>query len=226
MADKAYIVANEEQELDVLKKFEQNDLFWLNGAMPTNFVPSKHSASMLFEQFPYIIVEGNEISWINMKQLTDEEIVYDGRKDEKKYKVTQEFMNELIKWRDDKNLDAKTEFIDTFVDGHNIQNIPDVISDWWTEPANPMENNNRMIAIIKWLNGEGVFEVENPHKFVVRSDEIDEDGDYWYVKVSVGLSSTAYSFDSSTKFYTREEAQEWSNSHQLVVEIDEDGNEV
>ena len=82
MVDKAYIVANEEQELDVLKKFEQNDLFWLNGAMPTNFVPSKHSASMLFEQFPYIIVEGNEISWINMKQLTDEEIVYDGRKDE------------------------------------------------------------------------------------------------------------------------------------------------
>ena len=140
------------------------------------------------------------------------------------YKVTQEFMNELVKWRDDKNLDAKKEFIDTFVDGHNIQNIPDVISDWWTEPANPIENNERLIAIIQWLNGEDVFEVEAPYKFVVRST--DKDGDYWYVTTESGMAQYVYFLPCATKFDTREEAQEWANSHQVVVEIDEEGNEV
>jgi len=224
--DKAYIVTNKEQELDVLKKFEQNNLFWLNGAMPTNFVPSKHSASMLFEQFPYIIVEGDEISWINVKQLTDEEIVYDGRNEKNMYKVTQCFMNELIKWRDENDLDAKTGSAYEFVVGDNIQNIPYVIGIWWTDIDNPIENNNRLIAIIQWLNGEDVFEVEAPHKFIVRSDNPDEDGDYLYVQVLKGLTNTSYSSHSAAKFNTREEAQEWANSHQVVVEIDEEGNEV
>lgn len=226
MTDKAYIVANKEQELDVLKKLQQNNLFWLNGAMPTNFVPSKHSASMLFEQFPYIIVEGDEISWINMKQLTDEEIVYDGRNEENMYKVTQEFMNELIKWRDDNDLDTKTSDGYVYVDGRNILNVPDVIDAWWIDPDDPIENNDRLIAMIQWLNGEDVFEVEEPHKFVVRSDVTDEDGDYWYVNMHRGMFRVWYQFGNATRFNTREEAQEWANSHQVVVEIDEEGNEV
>lgn len=226
MTDKAYIVANKKQELDVLKNLQQNDLFWLNGAMPTNFVPSKHSASMLFEQFPYIIVEGDEISWINMKQLTDEEIVYDGRNEEKKYKVTQEFMNELIKWRDDNSLETKTGYMYEAVDGDEIQRLPDLVCIWWNAPSDSNELNNRLIAIIKWLNGEDVFEVEEPHKFVVRNDKPDGYGDYYYVQVLIGVTNRSLLLSGATKFDTREEAQEWANSHQVVVEIDTEGNEV
>lgn len=144
----------------------------------------------------------------------------------KNYKVTQEFMDELIEWRDDNNLDAKTGLVDTFIDGHDINNIPNILDSWWTDPDNPIENNNRLIAILKWLNGKDVFEVEAPHKFVVRSKEPDKDGDYWYVSYYRGSMHTNLYLSKATKFDTREEAQEWANSHQVVVEIDAEGNEV
>lgn len=225
MTGKAYIVANKEQEIDILSKLELDGIYWNAGEYPTDFIPSE-KYDLKFFKFPYALVEDKSIYWLSIDKLKDVEIVYDGRKEVKMYKVTQEFMNELVKWRDDKNLDAKKEFIDTFVDGHNIQNIPDVISDWWTEPANPIENNERLIAIIKWLNGEDVFEVEEPHKFVVRNDTQDYDGDYYYVQIFDGVTDTIYSLNDATKFDTREEAQEWANSHQVVVEIDVEGNEV
>lgn len=142
------------------------------------------------------------------------------------YKVTQEFMNELIKWRDEMNLNAKNEDFGSFVNGNDIQDVPDVVYIWWRRIENSIERNNRLIAIIKWLNGEDVFEVEKPHKFVVRSDKKDNDGYYAYVAVENDMTTAAYTFVNATKFDTREEAQEWANSHQVVVEIDEDGNEV
>lgn len=71
-----------------------------------------------------------------------------------------------------------------------------------------------------------MFEVEEPHKFIVRSDVTDEDGEYWYVNMHRDMSSVWYQFGNATRFNTREEAQEWANSHQVVVEIDADGNEV
>lgn len=161
-----------------------------------------------------------------MKQLTDEEIVYDGRKEEKMYKVTQEFMNELINWRDEMNLNAKNEDFGSFVNGNDIQDVPDVVYICWRRIENSIERNNRLIAIIKWLNGEDVFEVEKPHKFVVRNDTPDYDGDYYYVQSFNGVTNRAFYLESATKFNTLEEAQEWSNSHQVVVEIDAEGNEV
>lgn len=209
MTDKAYIVANKKQELDVLKKFEAKGLVWLSGDDPTELVLSENSLFSSHASFPYALVEkeNNKISWILILQLTDEEIVYDGRKEDEevytRYKVTQEFMNELVEWRDENDLDAKTGSDYAFVVWDNIQNIPYVIGIWWTDPDNTIENNNRLIAIIQWLNGEDVFEVEAPHKFVVRSNDIDEDGDYWYVQLYKGLSNGAYNFGSATKFDTR-----------------------
>lgn len=41
MTDKAYIVANEQQELEVLKKFEENGLVWIGGERPTEWVTSE-----------------------------------------------------------------------------------------------------------------------------------------------------------------------------------------
>ena len=144
----------------------------------------------------------------------------------KKYKVTQEFMNELIEWRDDNNFETETGLADTFIDGRDINNMPNILETWWTDVDNPIENNNRLIAIIQWLNGEDVFEVEEPHKFVVRNDTPDNCGDYWFVHVYKGMSTIDFYISQATKFDTREEAQEWSNSHQVVIEIDAEGNEV
>lgn len=145
----------------------------------------------------------------------------------KKYKVTEVFMNELIEWRDDWNLDAKTGMVYAFVDGNDIQNIRGIVDDWLTGDSDPVESNNRLIAIIQWLNGEDVFEVEATHKFVVRSDKTDSDGEYAYTAIEDGIFTTyRYNVHYATKFDTREEAQEWANSHQVVVEIDAEGNEV
>ena len=82
MTDKAYIVANEEQELDVLNKLEEKGLIWVTGDKPTNFVPSA-KFNLNGMKFPYALIEGEDVSWLFMTQFTDETIVYDGRKEEK-----------------------------------------------------------------------------------------------------------------------------------------------
>ena len=142
------------------------------------------------------------------------------------YKVTQEFVNELIGWRDEMNLNAKNEDFGSFVNGNDIQDVPDVVYIWWRRIENSIERNNRLIAIIQWLNGEDVFEIETPHEFVVRNDTPDYDGDYYYVQIFDGVTDMVLSLEGATKFDTLEEAQEWANSHQVVVEIDADGKEV
>lgn len=220
MTDKAYIVANNKQELYVLNKFEKDGLKWRGNRNPTEFFPSEICL------FPIVLFKGDCITWSFSVNLNIEEIVYDGRKEEKMYKVTQKFMNELIKWRDNQCLGMNAELISLFLDVFHIKNFPDVVDIWWTDPDNTIENNNRLIAIIQWLNGEDVFEVEAPHKFVVRSDKKDHDGCYAYVAVENDMTTAAYAFVNATKFDTLEEAQEWANSHQVVLEIDEDRNKV
>lgn len=223
MTDKAYIVANKEQEFDVLNKLEQNGMLWERGEKPTDWLPSE---KVSFEIFPYTLIEQGYIAWSSTLRNKDRKIVYDGRKEGKKYKVTQDFVNELIKWRDDNSLETKTGYMYESVDGDEIQLLPDIVDIWWTASNNSIERNNRLIAIIQWLNGEDVFEVEAPHKFVVRSNEPDYDGDYWYVLYHDGSMHTVLTLSKATKFDAREIAKEWANSHQVVVEIDEEGNEV
>lgn len=144
----------------------------------------------------------------------------------KKYKVTKEFMDELVEWQDSKNLDATSGYGFSYMVSGDLAELPYVVDDWWIEDKNPIERNKRLIAIISWLNGEEVFEVEEPHKFVVRSDKTDNDGDYAYVIIKGGVTSYGYYYRRATKFDTYEEASEWANSHQVVVEVDEDGKEV
>lgn len=78
MTGKTYIVASKQQELDVLKKFEENGLVWIGGEQPTEFVTSEGG---LFVSFPYMLIEREDgkISWSAMDQLEDETVVYDGR---------------------------------------------------------------------------------------------------------------------------------------------------
>lgn len=225
MTDKTYIVANKQQELDILKKLERKGVFWRTGRNATDFVTSENGVFNKFFSFPYALIENKFIIWSTIEQIEDKTIVYDGRKEEKMYKVTQEFMNKLIEWRDEQDINAETRDLYAFVCGNNISKLPYVIENWWVDLDDPIDNNNRLIAIIQWLNGEDVFEVEEPHKFVVRSKEIHSDGYYSYVKV-VDQMALNTDYNLAMKFDTQEEAQEWANSHQVVVEIDAEGNEV
>ena len=131
-----------------------------------------------------------------------------------KYVVSQEFMNELEDWK----LDTVGT---TFINGDDIKKLPYVINVWWFNfDASDKEYNNRIIAIIRWVNGEDVFEVEKPKKWVVRSKE--HDGQYFYGKLLLANNNTVfmgYSFANATRFDTKEEAESWANSHQEVVEV-------
>lgn len=227
MTDKAYIVANKQQELEVLKIFEEKGFPWNACESAMSFVPSERF-NFNESNFPYMLMITNDnVWWSVIKETENQTIVYDGRKEEKMYKVTQEFMNELIKWRDNNNLDFTSGDTNLFIAGYEIQEFPDIVDVWRTDADSSAENNNRLISILKWLNGEDVFEVEDPHKFVVRSEHTDRDGDFIYVGVDCEIFTTyRCDLNCATKFNTREEAQEWANSHQVVVEIDEEGNEV
>ena len=216
--DKAYIVANEEQEREVLDKLEREGFTWWGGDNLTENMPSK----LFHTQFPYtIFVRKNTVTFNRLSKLEDEEIVFDGRKEEQmsdKYVVSQEFMNELEDWKKRGNTEVY------FVGSYDISMLPIDVIRWWDYPEiNNSEQNNRLIAIIRWVNGEDVFEVEKPKKWVVRSKETDEDGDYHYVDLdnfkNLKSVSTIYGLDFATKFDAKEEAQSWANSHQEVVEV-------
>ncbi|MCS9997141.1 hypothetical protein EFL81_09990 [Weissella confusa] len=136
------------------------------------------------------------------------------------YKVTQKFMDELMVLTEVRRIDATSHAVSNTFRYQDFRAFGNNITEWHLEPSDPIERNNRLIAIIQWLNGEDVFEVEEPHKFIVRSDKNDDDGDYAYVLVESGMPFTSCVLGFATKFDTREEAQEWASSHQVVVEID------
>jgi len=142
-----------------------------------------------------------------------------------RYKVTQAFMDALTNWENINNLNT------TFIIGDDIDIFPDAVRRWWLNSvvSNYKERNERLIAIIQWLNGEDVFEVEEPHKFVVRSEKKDRDGDYWYIEINnfYGPNFMTGTCDArKVLFNTREEAEKCCVPGYEVIEIDADGNEV
>ncbi|MDF8374038.1 hypothetical protein G9401_00315 [Weissella paramesenteroides] len=218
MTDKAYIVANEQQECEVLEKLEREGYLWRGTDMrPTE----KHR--LIDEPITIFARDDKRLvfdSGVNEAYLADYEIEidFDGRKEEQmseKYVVSQEFMNELEEWKKRGN----TELY--FVGSYGLSMLPDYVKRWWNYPEiNNFECNNRLIAIIRWVNGEDVFEVEKPKKWVVRSKECDEGGNYQYIKVgNFNMSFNKYEFKNATKFDTKEEAESWANAHQEVVEV-------
>lgn len=214
MTNKAYIVANEQQEGEVLG---------ILGANGLKYVIGTYSQFRPLTGFPYVIYESNNSNVLKSGRvpklniyLTD--VMYDGRKEDKmskKYVVSQEFMNELKDW--------KLNTVDgVFINDDDIEDLPYIIVSWWEGPSDEENNNNRLIAIIRWVNGEDVFEVEKPKKWVVRSEFRDIEGYYWYVYVYNGITSNRFKEDQATHFSTKEEAQSWANSHQEVVQVESD----
>lgn len=220
MTNKAYIVANEQQEREVLEKLEEKGALWINGKNATDFIP--------FRKFPYVIYCNGDkyISWDKLGDLdVNKIIVFDGRKEEKmseKYVVSQEFMNELKEWKD--TLDSNDYEYNPLVGWVNLKNLPETVSMWWGDDEVPdEENNNRLIAILRWVNGEDVFEVEKPKKWIVRSKDSNDVGEHRYLRVTYTFSinhAEAVSDVYATKFDTREEAESWANSHQEVVQVE------
>ena len=219
MTDKAYIVVNEQQEHEVLEKLEHGGFTWWGGDNLTENTPSK----LFHTQFPYTIFVGkNTVTFNRLSKLEDEEIAFDGRNEEhmsEKYVVSQVFMNELKDWKKRGNTDVY------FVGSYDISMLPIDVIRWWDCPEiNNFEQNNRLIAIIRWVNGEDVFEVEKPKKWVIRSKGTDDGGHYGYGRLLLANNNTlfmGYSLAKATFFDTKEEAQSWANAHQEVVEVEE-----
>ena len=219
--DKAYIVVNEQQEREVLEKLEQEGLKWKGLSQePTQWLPT-HDFTY-GTSFPYILFGDDVVSWCSISELKDNyEIVFDGRKEKRmseKYVVSQEFMNELEEWKKRGNTDVY------FVGSYDISMLPIDVIRWWDYPEiNNSEQNNRLIAIIRWVNGEDVFEVEKPKKWVVRSKEADNKGNYMYGYIvpneRLKYMEMAYGKYPSAYFDTKEEAESWANSHQEVIEV-------
>lgn len=220
MKNKAYIVVNEQQEQEVLEKLERDGFTWFGGDKPTENMPSNWFKITIF---PYVIFVGkNTVTWNLLSKLEDEKIVFDGRKEEhmsEKYVVSQEFMNKLEEWKAGLKIEGQYH-----VDDRDLFDIPVIIDDWWLNiNTSALEQNNRLIAIIRWVNGEDVFEVEKPKKWVVRSKDRTEQGSYLYIYLidSNGVKDimTTWTKDIATKFDTKEEAESWANSHQEVREL-------
>ena len=223
MTNKAYIVANEQQEREVLEKLEREGLKWKGfSEEPTQWLPTR-DIGYVDITFPYILFGDDVVSWCSISELKDNyEIIFDGRKEEnmsEKYVVSQEFMNSLKDWKKRGNTDVY------FVGSYDLSMLPDYVKRWWNYPEiNNFECNNRLIAIIRWVNGEDVFEVEKPKKWVVRSKDRTEQGSYLYIYLidSNGVKDvmTGFTKDIATKFDTKEEADSWANSHQEVVQVE------
>lgn len=151
----------------------------------------------------------------------------------KKYKVTKELIDSFEKWKNENNLDISKPFQFVSEKDVGLLLLDKDISDWWLEYINSSsETNNCLIAIIQWLNGEDVFEFEEPHEFVVRNIHLDDKGAYAhigrFVQNGIEVIGTCQ-FHNSTpdiKFNTREEAEKYCVPGYEVVEIDGDGNEV
>lgn len=230
MKPRKYIVADEEQELDVFGKLEKEGFKWITNDSPLEWLPSKEVFTKFGFNFPYLIVayDDRTIIWSSNVEGSNGKVVFDGRKEDKmtrKYKVTKEFIDKLVEWRDDECIDATSGKNYNYINDNDLDELPAVVEGWWVYDNDPIERNNRLIAIIQWLNGDEVFEVEEPHKFIIRSEKPNWDGDYWYVIFKEGMTDTTTHLSKATKFSTREEAKEWANSHQVVIEVDADGKE-
>ena len=217
MENKAYIVVNEQQEREVLKRLEQERLIWLYSLKkPIAYKPSNYPNIV---NFPYVLkVVGSNIVLGALDELRHYEIVYDGRK-ENKMKIPENIYNMLVEWRD--ALELKTDY----VTGFKLHMLNDEVHEWAADVTTLSDNHNRYIAILQWLNDEDVFEVKNPKKWVVRSKKCTDQGSYLYVyfidRNGIKDVMTGWTTHIATKFDTKEEAQSWANAHQEVIEVEE-----
>lgn len=228
-----YIVTNKKQEHEVLTGLQNQGLKWVNGReLPTQWLPTITPVTGR-AKFPYKLCayyagkHAGELTWSSHTHIdSDEKLLFDGRVDKKlgnkkntehKYLVSRKIMDALNEWKGDEQLNYYP------VRAVELNRIPNALNNWWKdETIKDKEKNNRLIAIIRWVNGEDVFEVEKPKKWVVRSKDTDNDGEYQYVRVleDAPLIDTVYAINIASFFDTFDDAEEWANAHQEVIEVE------
>ena len=146
------------------------------------------------------------------------------------YIVEKNIYDELVKW--------KHNILFNDGDCAYIEDLDDLSNDvrFWIYktyssdkddyiPRDGKEISNRIITIINFIYDDDLFKVEKPKKWVVRSKEADNKGNYMYGYIvpneRLKYMEMAYGKYPSAYFDTKEEAESWANSHQEVVEVEE-----
>lgn len=201
-----YFVSNASEEADALYELEQQGFKWGVGENPTALVISRLMGD---DVFPYTISIGKDkkISWSSEgKEVTD---------GMNKYKITPELMQDLKGWQEEQRLYVDDDVV---VSWEDFKNEPTSIQEWRLNTGSAIEANNRLIAIIQWLNGNDVFEVD--YKFYIA--QLKNVGATGYLKViSENELKIVEDKSDATKFETFKEANEWTNEYIEVVEVDE-----
>lgn len=131
----------------------------------------------------------------------------------KKYSIRQSIMYDLKNWRDDRRIYAEYGAV---LGWEDFQNEPERVQNWRLNTGSAIEANNRLIAIINWLNGEDVFAVDVP-SYIVRKKGLRK-----YVNVEVeGGFELVEDKRNATVFYRLEDAKEYENAIFEAVELDE-----
>lgn len=201
-----YFIENSSDEADALYELEQEGFKWGVGENPTALVISRLMGDGVF---PYTISKGKDqtIYWYAEEKEDTEEM--------NKYSVTQAFMQDLKNWRDDRRIDAEDDMVFGWED---FQNEPGRVQEWRLNTGSAIEANNRLIAIIQWLNGNNVFGVD--YKFYIA--QLKNVGATGYLKViSENELKIVEDQLDATKFETFQEADEWTNEYLEVVEVHE-----
>lgn len=136
-------------------------------------------------------------------------------------KVSKEMMNKLNYVREHK-LEYQTtplQLLNDVVEGKYVE-----ISEWYRQQRYLA---NAQFKLIKHVFGYTPQFEEKPNKYVVRSKQMDNEGDFRYLifQEAYGVTYTVNeyvdNFYKAEKFNTREEAEKWTNPLTEVVEVEE-----
>ena len=144
----------------------------------------------------------------------------------KNFKITRNLYNKIVDWKLSMEPDP---FKTPVISYEALSNIPEEIKDWWQYPYrhhNIQEGNDRITALIRYLNGQYIFTIKKQKKFVVRNKGVydgavfGEKDPYYYVEAFGDQTYMIKGIKDATHFDSEFEAYEYKNSHQEVIEVE------
>lgn len=146
----------------------------------------------------------------------------------KNIEITRDLYNEIVSWGMALEQDP---FKVPVINGVVLNNMPDRLKRWWQAPYTYKSNrtelgNDRLIALIAYLNGKYTFIIKKQKKFVVRNKGVSDgavlgDNDpYYYVEAFGDQTYMVKGIEDATYFDSEFEACQYKNSHQVVIEVE------
>lgn len=141
--------------------------------------------------------------------MTDEEIVYDGRKAPDPIKVPNEIIRDIKEYVDNHN---------SFAWLYDFSIYPKSVRDWILK-----DTAERIKLLVDYI--EGNITLITTEQYVVRSIDHDENGDYSYLRIGAQSTSVPnidvaqFELKDATHFETREEASKFLVSGMEIVEV-------